>query len=250
MKTEVPAEHNAVGPARAAPWAEGEPRVSGDGRSPGEPRVSSFGGLAPRALSYGRGSGEPHVMGTRIVWVVAILAGLGLATYAAFEERDLLAAPPASEAQADAALAREVAVAEALGFVRDREVRLEAPAGFGEGVGAQVAVQPGECVAAVAAFWGPHTPRRFALAGHCPGERSGEYSTQTRFPGLIGHVQYCVEPGETGGTLVACAQTAAPTRRYEEHRRGPRPLKVVILRAPSTAIGGRAGLNRGRVLNR
>ena len=52
----------------------------------------------------------------RWVLIAATLGGLGLGSYAAWEERDLRVEAPMPEALAREAMAREVAVAQALGF--------------------------------------------------------------------------------------------------------------------------------------
>ncbi|MCB9616598.1 MAG: hypothetical protein H6722_29535 [Sandaracinus sp.] len=179
----------------------------------------------------------------RWVLIAATLGGLGLGSYAAWEERELRVEAPVPEALAREAMAREVAVAEALGFEPAEQTELDLPSTFGQLGAFPVTVEAGECVAAVGGYWGWQRVSSFAIATRCDTQRDSRLSEQSRIHGAALHVQWC---SDVATTLQVCAQSGAPDRRWDEHEAGPRPMALQILRAPEARVRGRE--NRGFAL--
>jgi hypothetical protein len=174
----------------------------------------------------------------RVVWIAAVLAGLGLGTYAAFEEREYRedAIP---EELARRAMAREIEVAESIGFVGGEESVHELPES--DQASFPIAIAADECVAAVGAYWGAQRVRRFAIATWCDDVRDSRLSEQSTIHGAALHVQWC-SPVAT--ELRVCVQSR-PTIGWYGQESG-RPLALRILRAPAAVVRGRE--NRGFAL--
>ncbi len=178
--------------------------------------------------------------GVRLVLIAAVLAGLSLGTYAAFEEREYRedAIP---EELARRAMAREIEVAESIGFVGGEQAVHELPES--EQASFPISIAADECVAAVGAYWGAQRVRRFAIATWCDDVRDSRLSEQSSIQGAALHVQWC---SSVATELRVCVQSDPPTGRWSEHATGPRPLALRILRAPAAVVRGRE--NRGLAL--
>lgn len=176
--------------------------------------------------------------GVRVVLIAAVLAGLGLGTYAALETRRYVE-DPIPEDLARRAMARELAVAESIGFGSGEESMHELPSS--EQASIPISLAADECVAAVGGYWGAQRIRRFAIATRCDDERDSRLSEQSSIEGAALHVQWC---SSVATELRVCVQSRATSGSYGQET--SRPLALRILRAPAATVRGRE--NRGFAL--
>lgn len=181
--------------------------------------------------------------------VIALVAGV----LGAYGFRSTRVARPVPIELAREVLAREVAVARALGFEETTPPQTRPLTGSTYGSsnvrldGVELAA--GECVAVVASAHGWGRMSWFRLSRECPTgyvyQDPNDLSVQQNVPGVVAHVQFCAwEP-----TFVNLCTSGFSTADGRGVGRDDATSTVTyqILRASEDAIGGVARLNRGTV---
>lgn len=182
---------------------------------------------------------------------MCVLSGLAVGGFATYESRELLT-PTIPTAVAASAFERELGVAEALGFVRERvaTIRLQNQGGL-DAYEEPIDLDAGECVALVVTTEGPHRLQRIGLGRTCAFGISGsgwdsltQESSGLGGGGVVAHAQYCSEAREQ---LQLCVETRPSHYGPPE---APATATVGVARVRETTLGGRERLNRGLIVGR
>lgn len=189
---------------------------------------------------------------TKVLLALCTVSGLAVGAFATYESRDSMT-PPVPSAVAASAFERELGVAEALGFVRERVAKVLLPSndyGIG-GYEEAVVIDAGECVAIVAAIEGPYRLQRVGLGRSCAfGAWGSRWESLTQEDsgrgggGVVAHAQYCSDVREP---LRLCVEARPSHYSYDDRSGEGVTATIGIARVSEAALGGRGRLNRGLI---